>query len=63
MNEYFYVAKVFISQFSKYHILKIAYAKIILRQARITKDVTERKLKHHNTKASCTNKNGMEEKC
>ena len=34
-----------------------------LRQARITKVVMERKLKHHNTKASCTNKNDTEEKC
>ena len=38
-------------------------ANIFLRQAMITKDVTERKLNHQNTKASCTNKNDMEEKC
>ena len=44
-------------------IIMMTLANIFLRQARITKDVTERKLKNHNTKASCTNKNDMEEKC
>ena len=50
--------------YSKFYVLSCFKNLIMLfRQARIPKDVTERKLKHHNTKASCTNKNDMEEKC